>query len=255
MKEIILLDTETTGNNIEKDRVVQLSWIRVTEDGTKILQKENNYANPGIPMSIESMMVHHITPDDIDGLKPINESPAYKHLERYNNMDNFIVMHNAEFDLAMLANEGFENRMTTIDTLNVSKHLYPEEPYHKLMYFYYLWKLYKNDLSDENVDISYLAAHDAFSDTIYLWQVFSKMLIDHSLDEMVKLTNTFCPMRYFTFGKYSKYKKKNPPTIAEVAKSDPGYIKFCLKMDNRGEYFIKTMKYYLDESNRDDLPF
>lgn len=60
MQDIIFFDLETTGVSITKDRIVQLSAIKVNQD-MQIIDKKKILVNPTIPIPKEASDVHHIT--------------------------------------------------------------------------------------------------------------------------------------------------------------------------------------------------
>ncbi|MDE6801365.1 MAG: 3'-5' exonuclease [Muribaculaceae bacterium] len=62
-KSIIFFDLETTGTNITKDRIVEISIIKVKPNGE---EEEYTYRiNPEMPIPAEATAVHHITDDDV----------------------------------------------------------------------------------------------------------------------------------------------------------------------------------------------
>ncbi len=62
-KPIIFFDLETTGTNITHDRIVELSYIEVSPDGTE--EKKSRRINPEMPIPPESTAIHHITDEDV----------------------------------------------------------------------------------------------------------------------------------------------------------------------------------------------
>ncbi len=62
-KPIIFFDLETTGTNITRDRIVELSYIKVLPDGTE--EKKSRRLNPEMHIPEESTAIHHITDDDV----------------------------------------------------------------------------------------------------------------------------------------------------------------------------------------------
>ena len=62
-KPIIFFDLETTGTNITHDRIVELSYIKVSPDGTE--EKKSRRINPEMPIPPESTAIHHITDEDV----------------------------------------------------------------------------------------------------------------------------------------------------------------------------------------------
>lgn len=62
-RPLIFFDVESTGLNIIKDRIIELSYIKVYPDGH---EEERSFRfNPGMPIPEQSIAVHHITDDDV----------------------------------------------------------------------------------------------------------------------------------------------------------------------------------------------
>ncbi|WP_273291108.1 3'-5' exonuclease, partial [Winogradskyella sp.] len=73
-KPICFFDLETTGINISKDRVVEISILKVHPDG-----KEETYTkrvNPTIPIPPEVTLVHGISDDDVA------DAPTFKDIAK-----------------------------------------------------------------------------------------------------------------------------------------------------------------------------
>ncbi|MDB4303389.1 3'-5' exonuclease [Desulfosarcina sp.] len=96
----IFLDTETTGTGPD-DRLCQIAFK--PEGGHAVCE----LFNPGKPISIAAMVVHHITEKMVQDKPPFQESDAYAKLqELVSDINNVIVAHNAKFDMSMLQMEG-----------------------------------------------------------------------------------------------------------------------------------------------------
>lgn len=50
-KPLIVFDLETTGLDLVKDRIIQMSYIKVSPDGTE--DRKNMFFNPGKPIPQE----------------------------------------------------------------------------------------------------------------------------------------------------------------------------------------------------------
>lgn len=95
----VFLDTETTGIGKE-DRLCQLAYKM--EGGSVV----NELFNPGRPISIEAMRVHHITNDMVENQPPFRQSETWQRLREVLGVDeNVLVAHNAVFDVQMLKRE------------------------------------------------------------------------------------------------------------------------------------------------------
>jgi DNA polymerase-3 subunit epsilon/exodeoxyribonuclease X len=243
-KQYIILDTETTGTG-ELDRVIQLGFVVL---GAKEVEVHNEFCSSDIPISFGAMEVHGITPDLIDGKPPCKETRAYKRLQELNTNDNYIIIHNAPFDLDMLQKEGFKTQMKVIDTLRVAKHVFPDEDAHRLQYFRYKMGLYKDEQKEADSLGVVVKAHDAIGDVLVLKLFLSKLKSavseqfpnENPVEKMVDLTNTPILIKTFKFG---KHKDK---TLQEVASSDAGYLRWMLNsMENLDDDMRYSINYVL----------
>jgi DNA polymerase-3 subunit epsilon/exodeoxyribonuclease X len=239
----IILDTETTGTG-EQDRVIQLGYIVL---GEKVPEVHNELCSSDVPISFGAMEVHGITPEMIEGKPTCQETTAYKRLLELNTNENYLIIHNAPFDLGMLEREGFKTQMKVIDTLRVAKHVLPDEEAHRLQYFRYKMNLYKQEQKEADALGIVVKAHDAIGDVLILKLLLTKLKEEVSLkfpgenpvEKMVDLTNTPILVISFRFG---KYKGK---TLKEVAASDAGYLRWMLTgMENLDE----DMRYSINHS-------
>lgn len=62
-RPLIIFDLETTGLNFLKDRIVEISYIKLFPDGSRV--SEHRRINPLMPIPKESSDVHHITDEDV----------------------------------------------------------------------------------------------------------------------------------------------------------------------------------------------
>jgi DNA polymerase III subunit epsilon len=77
---IAFFDLETTGINIATDRIVEISILKVSPNGTE--ESRTDLVNPGIPIPAESSMIHGIYDKDV------KDAPAFKELAK--NLSNFL---------------------------------------------------------------------------------------------------------------------------------------------------------------------
>lgn len=73
-RPLIFFDLETTGTNITRDRIVELSYIKVYPDGTE--EKKCRRLNPEMPIPPASTAVHHITDEDV------KDAPTFKKIAK-----------------------------------------------------------------------------------------------------------------------------------------------------------------------------
>ncbi|HIP54041.1 MAG TPA: 3'-5' exonuclease [Sulfurimonas autotrophica] len=243
-KKYVILDTETTGTN-EEDRIIQLGYIVL---GDKEIEVYNEFCSTDIAIKFGAMEVHGITPDLIEDKPSCTQTKAYKRLLELNTQENYLIIHNAPFDITMLEKEGFKTEMQVIDTLRVAKHVMPEEEAHRLQYFRYKMGLYKEEKQEANALGIVVKAHDAIGDVLILKLFLSKLKSivqkqfpnDNPVEKMVDLTNTPILVQTFRFG---KHKGKS---LKEVACEDAGYLRWMLNnMENIDEDLRYSINYYL----------
>jgi len=236
LNHLIFLDTETTGNDITKDRLSQVCY---RFNGVVC----NEYFKPPVPMSVKAMSITHITN------KMLADKPAFKGSLMHDSLkkllkDNILVAHNAKFDIGMLENEGL-SVPNFICTLRVARYLdnnnlIPEYGLQFLRYFL--------DLDVEG------SAHDAEGDVNVLCAVFDRLFQkikelegseEKAIEKMIEISKTPTIFNKFNFG---KYKDK---AVEEVLKNDRRYLEWLLntKLENEqnDEDWIYTLKYYLSK--------
>jgi len=241
MIKYVLFDTETTGNQ-EEDRIIQIGAMVVDSKGGVEIYDE--LCSTEISIKVEAMEVHGITPELIADKQGFGQTRFYRDLAALNREENYLIAHNLPFDLGMLQKEGFENRMKLIDTLRCAKHLFPDAPHHRLQYFRYALDLYKEEAQEANRYGITIKAHDAIGDVLvmklFLSQLVAKVKAHYPhINPMLKLeelTRTPVMMKRFKFGKYKGEE------IAQVARTDAGYLRWMLKSLELDE----DMKYTLE---------
>jgi exodeoxyribonuclease X len=236
-KQIIFLDTETTGNEPVKDFLCQLAYKTNTETFCELYK-------PPISIPPEASAVTHITDKHVMDKEAFKESKDYVKIKKLLEEDNSVlVAHNAKFDVAIIEKEDIKPR-AIICTLRVARALDKDNiiPQYKLQYLrYYL-----------GIDIE-ASAHDALGDVLVLEKLYERLLkkvmTEDNLDEekaiekMIEISSRPSIMNSFSFGKY------NGKTVQEVASIDRGYLEWMLAQKEQNpdneEDWIYTLKYYL----------
>lgn len=236
---IIFFDTETTGN-AEHDRLCQLGIKERGVDGPRV----NALYKPPLPISIESMAVHHITEKMVADKPLFTESPDYGDIKSlFEHPDTISVAHNAAFDVSMLGRERI-SPSRTICTYKVARALDPNDliPKYQLQYLRYLL----------GIEIE-AAAHDAFGDVLVLEALFERLLAklakqkgseQEALEEMLAISAR--PMLFSTI----RFGKHNGERIVDIAKNDRSYLEWLLaqkKQTPEAEVdWIYTLEHYLN---------
>jgi exodeoxyribonuclease X len=193
MGVFLFLDTETTGNQ-KDDRLCQLAYKNQT--GLKC----DRFFNPGRPISIEAMSVHHITNEMVADKEAFAGSATWRELKRLiENEQQIMVAHNAAFDIAILRNENIEPKRY-ICTLKLARFLDRDAviPRYSLQYLRYYLGL--------KVDAR---PHDAYGDILVLEALFqriqARMQKEHDedvVDLMLSVSQRPSLIRRMPFGKH-----------------------------------------------------
>ena len=193
----IFLDTETTGID-EDDRLCQIAFK--TEAGLIV----NELFNPGKPISIEAMSIHHITNEMVMNKPPFKHSKTWTKLtDLFSDTSNIMVAHNAMFDLSMLRKEDILPQKT-ICTYKMARFLDNEGqiPQYNLQYLRYYLNL--------NVKAS---PHDALGDILVLEALFKRIhakALDKfgvlAFDQMIEISSNPVLLPRMPFGKHKGMK-------------------------------------------------
>ena len=228
---IIFFDLETTGTNILRDRIVEISYIKVMPSGNET--ERTLRINPGMPIPAEATAIHHITDDDV------KNAPPFKQVAQ--ELANvFLGCDIAGFNVPMLMEE-FLRAGVNID-LSRRKFVDVQTIFHKMeqrtliaAYKFYCGK----DLTE---------AHSANADTRATYEVL-KAQLDHypslkndiaflsdfssqnkNVDLMGRIIYNEAGKEVFNFGKYKGQ------LVEDVFRRDIGYYSWMMQ----GEFPANT---------------
>ena len=71
---IVFFDLETTGVNISKDRIVEISILKITPNGKE--EGRTRRINPGMPIPPEATAIHGIGDEDV------KDCPTFKEIAK-----------------------------------------------------------------------------------------------------------------------------------------------------------------------------
>ncbi len=228
---LIFFDVETTGLNVTKDKIIEISYIKVYPNGTE--ESKTVRINPGFPIPAESTAVHHITDDDV------KDCPTFKQvartLEQVFEGCDIAGFNSNRFDIPMLVEE-FLNAGVSIN-LSKRKFIDVQTIFHKMEQrtLSAAYRFYCNKELDD--------AHSACADTRATYEVLKAQLDRYpSLENDVEFLSKFSSqtrnvdfagrivyndkdVEVFNFGKY-----KGMP-VEEVFKKDTGYYGWMMQGD------------------------
>jgi len=277
-KPLVVFDLETTGLDLVKDRIIQISYIKVNPDGTE--ERTNQYINPEKPIPAEVVEITGITDDDV------KDAPTFKELapslaEKFKGCD-FAGFNSNHFDIPMLAEEflraGIDydfSKCRLIDAQTI---------FHKMerrnlaaAYKFYCGRKMEDDFVAHKADQDTEATYRVLQGELDMYapgkQEEPDRVLNNDMDELAefsKLNNnvdfagriiwkerrdakgniitdsTGKPQMYevFNFGKYKGW------SVAEVLHRDPGYFSWMLSGDFTFNTKQVMMRIRLQEFNK-----
>ena len=230
-KNICFFDLETTGTNIAKDRIVEISIVKALTNGEKEVKTWK--VNPGIPIPPETTDIHGISDEDVKDAPSFKDiAPQIVEMIKDSDLGGF---NSNRFDIPLLAEElirnGFDFDLTKHRPIDVQVIYHKMEPRNlAAAYKYYCEK----DLTD---------AHSAEADTLATYEVFKAQI--EKYEELVndnQFLSEFSSQRktadlagfilydesgdeIISFGKYKGQK------VAVVFAKDPGYYAWIQNAD------------------------
>ncbi|MCC8174030.1 MAG: 3'-5' exonuclease [Odoribacter sp.] len=236
---IIFFDLETTGINIVKDRIVEISLLKVFPNGKE--EQRTFRVNPGIPIPPQSTAIHGITDEDVKDCPQFKE--IAKELARYMEGCDLGGFNSNRFDIPLLAEEFL--RVGVDFDMRKRKFVDVQTIFHKMeqrtlsaAYRFYCDKCLED-------------AHTAEADTKATYEVLKAQLerYEKDLENSIEFLSKFSAqnqnadfagfiiyneegVEVFNFGK-----NKGVP-VEQVLKDQPGYFSWMLN----GEFPLYTKK-------------
>lgn len=228
---LVFFDLETTGVNITKDRIVELSYIKVMPNGTEI--KKTIRVNPEMHIPESATALHHITDEDV------KDKPTFKEIAKSLANDfagcDFAGFNSNRFDIPLLMEEFL--RVGVNFDISKRKFIDIQTIFHKMEQrtLTAAYKFYCNKDLDN--------AHSANADTEATYEVLQAQLerypnLENDVDFLSKFSSqnrnvdlagrivlNDDNVEVFNFGKY-----KGQP-VADVLKKDTGYFGWIMQGD------------------------
>jgi len=184
---IIVLDFETTGLNTAKDRIIEIGAVKLAHG--QVVDSYGTLVNPGMILPSKIVEITHITDQMLRDAPPITEALP-KLLEFMDGCP--IAAHNAKFDCAVLQSELSRQGLTydapQLDTLTLSRKMYPELKSHKL------------GSVCKRLGVSLKDAHRAVNDAAATAQCLARMIDDAKKKGAVTLNDLNDVSKDYTLG-------------------------------------------------------
>jgi DNA polymerase-3 subunit epsilon len=231
-RPIIFFDLETTGTNVVRDRIVEISVVKVFPDGRR--ETNTRLINPEMPIPEGAAAIHGITDADV-AEQPVFSVIAANLLRYFDGCDiggyNII-----KFDIPLLTNEfnrvGLEFSMAgrkVVDAYNIFCKLFPRT----------LGDAYRLFCGKELED-----AHSAEADTlatldVVLGQIAKHPEIGATVGELHKFSENSNPDNIDSQGRFRwsgtdvivSFGKYSGRLLREVAMNEPGFLRWIIRSD------------------------
>ena len=229
---LVFFDLETTGLSITRDRIVEVSLLKVSPNGKQ--EVKTRRINPGMPIPPESTAIHGITDDDVKDC-PTFKQVAKSLADQLEGCD-LAGFNSSRFDVPMLAEEflragvDFDMGKRKFVDVQIIFHKKEQRTLEAAYAFY----------CDKKLD----NAHSAESDTIATYEVLKSQLdrypdLENDIEALSKEYSSFNNnvdfarrmiydekgIELFNFGKH-----KGKP-VAEVLKNEPSYYAWIMDGD------------------------
>jgi len=228
---LVFFDLETTGIDIVRDRIVEISYIKVYPNGKEEMKTQR--INPGMPIPPASTAIHGITDDDVKNCPHFKE--IAKTLAAQIEGCDLAGYNSNRFDIPMLAEE-FLRADVNVD-LTKRKFIDVQTIFHKMEQrtLSAAYKFYCNK-SLEN-------AHTASADTMATYEVLKAQLdrypelendvtflskfssFNNNVDFAGRMVYNDKGQEVFNFGKHKGQ------LVTEVFASDPNYYAWMMNGD------------------------
>jgi DNA polymerase-3 subunit epsilon len=243
-RPLAFFDLETTGVNVASDRIVEISILKAMPDGTEDVKTMR--INPGIPIPLESSLIHGIYDEDIKNAPTFKQ--AGEELARFLDDCDLAGYNSNRFDIPVLMEEflragidfDIDNRQF-VDVQNIFHQM--EQRTLKAAYQFYCGKNIENAHSAE-ADIK--ATYEVLKAQIEKYEnkdwedkkgVVSKP-VQNNIDALHKFTNLNKPVDFAARLVYNEdgvevinFGKHKGRAVEDVFQSEPSYYNWMLNGD------------------------
>lgn len=258
-KPLVVFDLETTGLDLVKDRIIQISYIKVHPDGRE--ERHNYFINPGMAIPYEVAQLTGITDADVKDAPTFKEM-ASKLEQEFKGCD-FAGFNSNHFDVPMLAEEflraGIDFDFGKCRLIDVQTIFHKMEKRNlAAAYKFYCGRKMEEDFTAHKADEDTEATYRVLQGELDMYapgrQEEPERQLNNDMDELAEFSKTSNNVDFagrivwkemkdkdgnilhdasgtprmhevFNFGKYKGW------SVADVLHRDPGYYSWMLSSD------------------------
>ncbi len=185
---IVVYDTETTGLDINKDQIVQLSAIKLNNHG-EILDTLDIFIEPTVPIDEEAEKTHGFSLEYIQTHGGLTAEDGLREFSKFVKNCVLVGHNNLGYDQPLLARQFKENGLPPLeivaeyDTLRIAKRFYPQ------------LKDFKLSTLCERFSVVNRCAHNALGDITATGECLMKMLRESVLPTALERKNVLAKYR------------------------------------------------------------
>ena len=230
-KPLVVFDIETTGLNISSDKIVELAYIKIWENGR--VKQDDMILDPQMKISLEAVAVHGIRNRDIKD-KPKFRDRAQELWDVFNGCyyGGFNIIN---YDLPLLRREfirvgmDFEyNTKQIIDSREIFLKMVPRTL--STTYEYFCHKKFKEwhtALNDTEASLEILVRQLEKYKDISDWEFINKIHESGESDH-IDGTRKFYWLKGEAYFAFSKYRDRR---LKDIAREDPEFLEWMLSAD------------------------
>lgn len=232
-KPIAFFDLETTGLNISKDKIIEISILKVFPDNSEKIFTQR--INPVISIPEESTAIHGITNEDVSNSPTFSE--VAEQIKDFIGEADLAGYNSNRFDIPFLLEELLNHKVEL--NMEGRRYIDVQTIFHK-MEQRTLSAAYKFYCDKEIVN-----AHSAEADTIATYEVLKAQLdrypeVENDMDFLFEFTQVGKHRRIDFVGRLAlneegqlvyNFGKNTGKTVAEVFAKEPGYHRWILDND------------------------
>ena len=234
-RPLVVFDIETTGHNISIDKIVEIAYIKIWQNGK--MQRDDIYINPEVAISKEVSTIHGLDNGNLKD-KPNFQQKSQELFDTFSNCfyGGFNIIN---FDLPILRREfvrvGMDFEYSSgqiIDAKEIFKFLEPKNL--SAAYSHYCHKEIKQKpgaMGDAEIAADVILAQtEKYQDLMNM--DFIKKIYHPEYETFKDNSQKFYWRKGETYLSFSKYKDR---PLSEVAKEDPAFLEWMLTADFSNE--------------------